>query len=365
MARCAESGIAASVRCRVARLHDQPSGLLAPASTAQADVLSDVLRTVKLTGALFFRVEASPPWADAVPAAAVFGDAVLPGAQHVVSYHIVTRGSCWARVGDGPDVRLQTGDVFVVPHGDPYVMSSAPGLAGDAPPDAVLSFFRMMATASAPAVVVEGGAGDGTDPGTNNARIDLVCGFLGCDLRPFNPVLEALPRLVHLPAGGGGPDRLAPLIEFALAESRTPRSGTQCVLLRLSEVLFVEVVRRYLDGLPDGHAGWLAGLRDPLVGHALALLHERPGDAWTLNLLARRIGVSRSALAERFTAIVGQPPMRYLTRWRMQTAARLLADGAPKIAALAGELGYESEAAFSRAFKKIVGTPPAAWRRRA
>ncbi len=360
----------------MARLHDQPSKLLAPASKAppastqsdgaepllapttgaEVDVLSDVLRTVKLTGALFFRLEASSPWADEIPGATIFAPTVLPGVQHVVSYHIVTHGACWATILGGPTVPLEAGDILVVPHGDPYVMSSAPGMHSEAPADAVLSFFRQMASGSAPSVVTEGGGGP--------ERADLVCGFLGCDVRPFNPVLETLPRLVHLPRPVAGPDRLWPLIEFALAESRQRRSGAKCVLLRLSEVLFVEVVRRYLDGLAAGQTGWLAGLRDPIVGQALASLHDRPANPWTLEGLAREIGVSRSALADRFTQLVGQPPMRYLAHWRMQIAARSLSDGAAKVAALAHDVGYDSEAAFSRAFKKIVGTSPAAWRRR-
>jgi AraC-like DNA-binding protein len=320
-----------------------------------ADVLSDALRTVRLTGALFFRVEASSPWADEMPSAAVYAPTLLPGAQHVISYHIVTRGACWASVLDGPAVRLEAGDIFVVPHGDPYVMSSAPGLRGEFPADAVVSFFRQMGAGSAPSVVEEGGPGPHC--------VDLVCGFLGCDVRPFNPVLEALPRLIHLrrPAAEG---HLGHLVEFAVAESLQRRSGARCVLLRLSEVLFVEVVRRFLDGLAEGQTGWLAGLQDPTVGHALALLHDRAAHAWTVDQLARETGVSRSALADRFTHLVGQPPMRYLAQWRMQLAARLLSDGATKVSAVALDVGYESEAAFSRAFKKLVGVPPAAWRRR-
>jgi AraC-like DNA-binding protein len=323
---------------------------------AGVDVLSDVLRTVKLTGALFFPLEASSPWADEIPAATVFAPTVIPGAQHVVSYHIVTHGACWATLLDGPSVHLEAGDILVVPHGDPYVMSSAPGIRSEAPVDAVLSFFRQMATGSAPSVVTEGGGGP--------ERVDLVCGFLGCDVRPFNPVLQTLPRLVHLQRPGAEHDRLSPLIEFALAESRQRQSGAKCVLLRLSEVLFVEVVRRYLNGLEAGQTGWLAGLRDPVVGHALALLHDRPAHSWTLERLAREIGVSRSALADRFTLVVGQPPMRYLAHWRMQLAARLLSDGAAKVVAVARDVGYDSEAAFSRAFKKIAGTSPETWRRR-
>lgn len=324
------------------------------APAAEIDVLSDVLRTVKLTGALFFKLEASSPWADEVPAAAAFAQSILPGAQHAISYHIVMRGACWATLPGRPPVRLAAGSILLVPHGDPYVISSAPGARGEAPADAVLTFFRDMATGSAPAIVCEGGGGpDGAE---------LVCGFLGCDRRPFNPVLDALPRMLHLPPPAVPHDHLGHLVAYALAESRQRRSGARCVLLRLSELLFVEVIRRYVDALRPEQTGWLAGLRDPAIGRALGVLHDRHARPWTLGTLAREVGVSRSALAKRFTELVGQPPMRYLARWRMQVAARLLADGATKVAAVAREVGYDSEAAFSRAFKRIVGTSPALWR---
>jgi AraC-like DNA-binding protein len=156
---------------------------------------------------------------------------------------------------------------------------------------------------------------------------------------------------------------LARLIDFAVMESQERRAGGECVRLRLSEVMFVEVVRRHLAGLPAEQTGWLAGLRDPSVGRALTCLHERPGDDWTLETLAKAAGLSRSALAERFTHFVGDPPMQYLTRWRMQVAARLLADGQAKVATVGLQVGYDSEAAFSRAFKKAAGVPPSAWRR--
>jgi AraC-like DNA-binding protein len=340
----------------VAEGHDQSSESSARTS-AVVDVLSDVLHTVRLTGAVFFAMEVSSPWVDEVPAAADFASVVLPGAQHVVSYHIVRRGSCWAALrGDAP-VRLHQGDILVIPHGDAYMMGSAPDLRSEAPPDAVLEFFRQMAGPSAPLVVTEGGGGDD--------RAEVICGFLGCDLRPFNPVLEALPRVLYLRRGEGAhSDRLSQLVEFALAESQQQQSGARWVLLHLGELLFVEVVRRYLASLTSEDTGWLAGLRDPAVGHALALLHQRPSDAWSLERLARESGVSRSSLAERFSDLVGQPPMRYLTRWRIQLACRLLADRGAKVSAVALDVGYESEAAFSRAFKALVGASPAAWRQR-
>lgn len=323
-----------------------------------ADPLSDVLRTVRLTGGLFFLVDASAPWVVEVPVEDAFRPILLPDAQHMISYHVVTQGSCWAALTDGGSpVRLDAGDVVLFPHGDSYVMSSAPGMRAKEPVEAALEFFREMVTTGAPAIVLEAAGQDETR---------VCCGYLGCDVRPFNPVLAAMPRLVHLrPPAGGQPDRLGPLVQFAISESREGRAGGRCVLLRVSELMFVEVVRRYLAGLPPEQAGWLAGLRDPMVGHALALIHDRPAEGWTLDRLAREAGISRSALADRFAHFVGQPPMQYLARWRMQLASRMLADGTAKVGVVALDVGYESEAAFSRAFKKIVGASPAAWRSRA
>lgn len=341
------------------RGHHESSAIPAHASKvlADVDVLSDVLRNVRLTGALFFPMEVSSPWVDEIPNASRFASIVLPRAQHVVSYHIVRRGRCWAALRGEPAVQLETGDILVIPHGDPYMMASAPDLRSNLSAEAALDFFRHMATGGAPLQVTEGGGGP--------ERAAVVCGFLGCDVRPFNPVLEALPRVLYLKRRGARTnDRLSPLIEIALAESREPQAGSRCVLLHLSELLFVEVVRRYMDSLSSEHTGWLAGLRDPVVGRTLALLHNRPTHTWSLEKLAREIGVSRSSLAERFSDLVGQPPMRYLTRWRIQLACRLLSDNAAKVSGVAFDVGYHSEAAFSRAFKAVVGTSPDAWRRR-
>jgi AraC-like DNA-binding protein len=298
----------------------------------------------------------SSPWADEIPDAGAFAHILLPDAQHVVSYHIMKEGRCWAAVRGCQPILLEPGDVFVVPHGDPYMMSSDPDVRKRMSGDAVLEFFRHMAAQSGPLEVHEGGGGP--------RRAQLVCGFLGCDIRPFNPVLEALPRALHLRRGNGsGPgDRVAQLIDLALAESREHQPGARCVLLHVSELLFVEVVRRYLSSLADDEKGWLAGLRDPVTGHALALLHRRPAHPWSLGRLAREIGVSRSLLAGRFTEFTRQPPMRYLTRWRIQVACRMLADDSAKVSTVALDVGYQSEAAFSRAFKALMGTSPAGWR---
>jgi AraC-like DNA-binding protein len=267
----------------------------------------------------------------------------------------VLKGSAYASiVGEAP-VKFTAGDIIVFPHADPYAMLSKPGQAPELTPDASLAFFREMAAGRLPFVVQEGGGGP--------ERAQFACGFLGCDVRPFNPVLEMLPRLLHVtrPVGGQN-DLLDQLVELTLAEAQVRNPGSESIRLGLSELIFIEVVRRYVATRGAGEAGWLAGLRDPVVGRALAVLHERPAEDWTLEALARSAGVSRSVLADRFAQVVGYPPMQYLARWRMQLAARQLSDGSKKIAAIGRELGYESEAAFSRTFKRIAGVSPAAWR---
>jgi len=335
----------------------QASGGLALESRAEApgfDPLSDVLRAVRLTGAVFFQVDASSPWIIEMPDSSVLASVTLPRAQHVISYHVVTRGSCWGTLRDGPAVHLEAGDVLLFPHGDAYAMSISAEAHGGPSQAEILEFMAEMAEGRLPIVVEEGGGGP--------EQLGLVCGFLGCDARPFNPLLTALPRLLHVRRAFAPGDPLARLIEFALAEAQERRAGSECVRLRLSEVMFVEVIRRYLAGLPAEQTGWLAGLRDHTVSRALTCLHGRPGEPWTLETLAKTVGLSRSALAERFTHVVGAPPMQYLTQWRMQVAARLLTDNQAKVSTVALQVGYDSEAAFSRAFKKIAGVSPGAWR---
>lgn len=349
----------------MARHHDRASGSLAPESASPArpehpafegDVLSDVLRGVRLTGALFFLNDVAPPWSAEAPVAAALRPVVLPDAQHLVSYHVVTQGACWCEVEGRPALRLEAGDVVVLPHGDAYALSTEPGALGTTPPEVALEWFGHMVAGDLPLVVREGGTG--------GARTHVFCGFLGCDLLPFNPVLAALPRVLHVRPPGGDSGRLARLVDLAMAETHARLPGRGEVLLRLSELLFVEVIRSHLAASGASAAGWLAGLADPFVGRALTRIHRDPAHAWTVEDLAHASGLSRSALAERFTRLVGQPPMQYVARWRMQVAAGLLAGGAAKIGAVAREVGYESEAAFSRAFKQLAGTSPSHWRQR-
>jgi AraC-like DNA-binding protein len=292
-----------------------------------------------------------------VPDAAAIAPAILPRVQHLVSYHVLTGGRCWAGLSDGSGLWVEAGDVVLIPHGDCYALSTEPGLVGRQPVEVARTFFRRLAARELPLTIREGEGGP--------HGVEVICGFLGVDSLPFNPVLCMLPRLLRVPAARGrSDDRLGQLVEFALAEARERSDGGDCVLLRISELMFVEVVRRYVRSLPADESGWLSGLRDAFVSRALGLLHQQPARAWTLAALARETGLSRSALAERFTHYVGQPPMHYLMRWRLQLAARLLADGEAKVSAVGYEVGYDSEAAFSRAFKKAVGLSPAAWRRR-
>jgi AraC-like DNA-binding protein len=318
--------------------------------TATVDVLSDVLRAIRLTGAVYFDVEVSSPWVADTPPSRDIAGAVMPGAQRVIAYHLVARGWCWGyAVGDEP-MRLEEGDLIIFPQGDAHVLSSAPDMR--ATPD----LAKYARPPSLPIVYDTGGGGA--------ERGRLVCGFLGCDERPYNPLLTALPRVIHLSACGGKAQAgwLETLVNIAVDESRGAREGGENVLARLSELMFVEAVRRYIETLAPSETGWLAGLRDPLVGQALAALHGDPRDSWTVEKLARHVGASRSVLAEQFTALVNLPPMQYLALWRMQLASRLLTEGG-RLASVAAAVGYESEAAFSRAFKKLVGQPPAAWRR--
>ncbi|HWB46658.1 MAG TPA: AraC family transcriptional regulator [Hyphomicrobiaceae bacterium] len=320
------------------------------------DALSDVLSAVQLSGSVFFDVVASAPWVAEAPPATQIANEVYPGAQHVIEYHVVTRGACWiSLVGDIPfePIRLDEGDIAVIPHGDAHVVSSAPGMRAEP----MLDVHRRPEDPNALPFTIKTGGGGPSDT-------HLICGFFSCDARPFNPLLDALPRFLRFNRHSslGSPSLLDQFIRFATVETGNKRAGSQSVLNRLSELMFVEVVRLYMDQLGTGQTGWLAGLRDPLVGRALTLLHARPAHGWTLAELASEAATSRSALADRFTQIVGCPPIQYLTQWRMQIAAKRLADPRLTVAAVAHEVGYESEAAFSRAFKKFVGRSPSQWR---
>jgi AraC-like DNA-binding protein len=325
-------------------------------TSMSTDVLSELLSAVRLNGSVFFDVTARSPWvAEAPPSAKVAGN-VTPGAQHAIEYHVVTSGSCWISLVDDDafePVRLSEGDVAVVPHGDGHALSSEPGMRAE--PQWELH-QRPADENALPFKLTTGSKGPGD--------AHLICGFFSCDLRPFNPLLDSLPPFIRCGRGASiaSDGLLHNFIHFAKVETNDKRAGSQSILNRLSELMFVEVIRRHMDQLDDNNTGWLAGLRNPLVARALTLLHGLPAHAWTLDDLAAEVGASRSVLAERFAHLTGYSPIQYLTQWRMQVAAKQLTETNAKVAAVANAVGYDSEAAFSRAFKKVTGRSPTEWR---
>ena len=318
------------------------------------DVLSDVLSVIRLTGAVFYDVEAQSPFAAESPSTAAIADRVMTGAGHVIGFHIMTRGSAWAELIGRPEppIHFRAGEIIVFPEGDRNIMASAPGMRGEIddslyyrPADRLLPFSIKVNSPS----------------GIDACR--FVCGYFGCDSRPFNPLLNALPRVVHSPLSKASQGWLTSLLDVAVKESAERSAGSEAMLAKLAELMFVEVMRDHIDSLPEDARGWFAALRNPKIGAALRLIHGRPTDPWTLDSLAREIGLSRSAFAEQFTAYVQIPPMQYLGRWRLQIATRLLDTQGVSIAQAAAEVGYQSEAAFNRAFKRYVGVTPGAWLR--
>ncbi len=314
------------------------------------DVLSDVLNAVRLTGAIFFDNRVHEPWVVETPRAAAIARSVMPNAQYVFCFHTLLQGSCWAEMIDGSaePLRLTAGDVIVFPLGDAHVFCSTPGMR--AVPD--LAVYLRPVDRHLPYVVNDG-------IGPESCR--FICGYIGCDVRPYNPFIEALPRVLH--GRGAASGWLSHLVQHAVSETENRHAGGETVLAKLAELMFVQVIRQYAIDLPPEARGWLAGLRDPQIGHALSLVHADPAAIWTIDALASAAGMSRSAFARRFAHFAGDTPMHYLGRWRMQLAARRLENPQISIAQAGVEVGYDSEAAFNRAFKKVMGVPPGMWRR--
>ena len=319
------------------------------------DALSDVLRAVRLRGAAYLNGEFSAPWCVEGQADAALCAAFLPRSKRVVSYHLITEGSCWAQLADdkGSALQLSAGEILVIPQGESHIMGSALDL-----PRTLSAPLIAEQLHTTPGEVMRLSCGGG------GAKTRLVCGFLACDEVLSNPLLASLPRIFKVDVrNGAGSAWLESSLRFAAEEAAESRAGSATVLAKLSELLFVEAVRRCIDTLPQDEKNWLAGLRDRFVGRALSLLHAQPAHAWTVDELARKVGLSRSALAQRFSDFLGQPPMQYLARWRLQIAAQLLRDGENSLADVAEHVGYDSEAAFNRAFKREFGKPPASWRK--
>lgn len=315
------------------------------------DALSDVLRVVRLTGGVFLDAQFSAPWCVASRIEPEDCRPFLAAPRHVIAYHCIVSGSLLLQTDMDPPVALKAGEIVLLPRNDPHRIGSCI----EASPVSAHELVQPSRDAGL-ARIVHGGGGEPTR---------IVCGFLGSDA-PFNPLMATLPKVLKLdiretPSGAW----IESSFQLAASEIAAGRAGSVTLVSKLSELLFVEAVRRYLMELPAEQRGWLAGLRDPIVGRALQLLHSRANEPWTAESLAREVGLSRSAFAERFTTLIEQPPMQYLAQWRMQVAAQRLRDSQGSVAQIAFDVGYESQAAFNRAFKREFGMPPAAWRRQA
>jgi len=319
------------------------------------DALSDVLKSVRLEGAVYINAEFTAPWCIRGELGLASVRERLAGAEHVAFFHFLTEGACKVRLAEGGEaLEARAGDLILFPQEGRHLMGTdlqlmpmerAATITPDPRSDAELFHLR------------HGGGG---------AATRFVCGYLACNRSLFRPLLEALPRMLRIRVGEGPAAALLPeLLRAGVRESSAARPGAGSMLAKLAELLFVEALRRYMEDLPPAGKGWLAGVRDAQVGRALALMHAEPGKSWTVEELARQAAISRSALAERFSALVGESPMQYLTRWRLALAAQALRAGGEAIARVAERSGYESEAAFTRAFKREFGMPPAAWRKAA
>lgn len=315
------------------------------------DALSEVLTVLRLQAGIFLEAEFTAPWCiDSAPGKEDVRH-ILPGAEHVAIYHLLVEGRCRATLPDrSATVDLGAGDLLLLPGGEQHLMGSDLQLA---PVRAEL--LVEPSVNRGPARINYGGGGEQTR---------FLCGYLACDRRLCQPLIGSLPRLLRIPVGDGPASRwLIGLFEMGAAASSTAQPGAEALVARLSELLFVDAIRRYLASLPEEQSGWFAALRDPHVSRALAAIHAEPGRHWSADELAREAALSRSALTERFGRILGEPPMQYLTRWRMALAGQALREGSEAVARIAERFGYESEAAFNRAFRREYGLPPAAWRR--
>jgi len=314
------------------------------------DAFSEILSGVKLSGAVFFTAEFSAPWGISAPASNMMAEKVAPGAAHLVLYHLLIDGGGFIEMEDGQSVVLTPGDVVIFPHGDPHHMSSGRGTRPPFPNYGITPKIKARDLSPLRA----GGGGPVSR---------FVCGYMSCDPHLSRPILNGLPPVFKVNIRTDASGRwLENSILHLVEEAASGRIGSEAMLAKLSEALFVDTLRRYVAGLPKQQTGWLTGVRDPIVGKSLGLLHSRIAHPWTIADLADEVGISRSALVQRFTRYLSEPPMTYLTRWRLQVAARSLERTARGVAEIAAEVGYESEAAFNRAFKREFGQPPGRYR---
>jgi len=317
------------------------------------DALSDMLRVAHITGGVYLHAEFTAPWCLSGRVSPDRCAPFLRPGAHLIQYHYIVEGEVSLRVvGKDEETHLGAGDLVLLPRNETHLMGSDLRL-----PPVLGSEIIQPGTDGGLFTIHLGGGG---------AVTRMVCGYLGSDSTALNPLLSTLPSVIRLKTGENADAAwVRSTFQFAAAEIAKGRPGSETVLSKLSELLFVESVRRYAETLPEGQTGWLAGLRDPYVGKTLALFHRDVGRSWMHDELSREVGLSRSALADRFTRLVGTAPMQYLANWRMQVAAQKLRNSTASLAQVAEGVGYESEAAFSRAFKKTFGTAPGTWRRAA
>jgi AraC-like DNA-binding protein len=313
------------------------------------DVLSEVLKVVKLQGALFYNGEFSSPWCVNASSARALARQFAPGAEHVIMFHLLTEGHAFVRLESGERETLSPGDLVMIPHGDPHVMGN--GGTAKAVNDSE-QLAEVIAQGLKPWRM--GGGGELTR---------FVSGYMACEPRLSQVFLSGLPPVFKVSIRNDASGRwLENSIRFSVDQADRFQAGGEAVLAKLSEVLFIATLRSYIAKLPAEQTGWLAGARDAEVGKTLALMHRNPAHPWTIASLAREVGLSRSVLAERFRHYLNEPPMAYLTRWRLQLGAQMLASTSYSVAQIAAEVGYESEAAFNRAFKRDFEVPPARFR---
>lgn len=313
------------------------------------DALLDMLRSMRLTGGVFLDAEFTAPWCVSAKIGPEDCSPFLPEPRTIIAYHYVSAGKLLLQVGGAEPMAVQAGEIVVLPRNDEHRLGSSLALR------AVRAEHLIQPAADGGlARIVHGGGGE---------RTEILCGFLGNEMHN-DPVIASLPSVLKLDVAEGASGQwIASSFRFAAQELGAARAQSPSVLGKLAELLFAEAVRRYVLSLSIEEKGWIDGLRDPVVGRALALLHGRRDGRWTADELAREVGLSRSAFAARFTSVMGEPPMRYLAKWRLQSAARQLAESHEPIARIAFASGYESEAAFNRAFRRAYGLPPAAWRK--
>ena len=319
--------------------------------TTSADLLSDLLGNMHLSGVVLFRAEFREPWALVAPDACQLSRMLPFRTEHIIPFHIIAEGGCWLELKDRERVWLEAGDAVLLPYGDSH------GLCGREEALKVPAGQLLPPPPWPDILLVEhGGAG---------GRAHIICGFLQCDELLFHPLLRHLPTLMHVSPGRAPVDEwLAGTIRHTAQEASRADPGGRSMLPRLTELMFVEILRKHMQALSADEVGWFAAVNDPVVGTALKWLHMAPLEDWNVDRLARRVGASRTVVAARFKHFLDMPPMRYLTYWRLQLAAQRLKATDTPMKGIAEQSGYESEAAFSRAFKRHFGLPPADWRRR-